>query len=276
MASEQRVADHYNHGELLAAIEAGLTRLGLSPETTSIEDLAPVDEFHVGGRKASSHFLDQLAIQPGMRILDIGCGLGGAARFAATTYDAHVVGIDLTPEFIAAGTALCRWVGLDDRVTLHQGSALDMPFADQTFDGAYMMHVGMNIAAKPDLFAEAHRVLAPGARFGVYDIMRTGDGNLAYPVPWAASPDTSWVATPDSYKAALEQAGFRIVAELDRREFALDYFRTVRETNKAQGGPPPLGLHTLMQHSTAEKTGNLVANITNGLVAPVELITVRE
>lgn len=275
MKIEQQVASHYRHGELIEAIKAGLLELGLSPDTATIHDLGPVDEFHIGGRIASTHFLDQLSLRADMHILDVGCGLGGGARFTAATYDAHVTGIDLTPEYVETGQVLCDWVGLADRVTLQQGSALSMPFSDNTFDGAYMMHVGMNIEAKGDLFAEVRRTLAPNAKFGIYDIMRTGDGDLTYPVPWAASGDTSWLAEQSEYEQALDEAGFDIVNTTSRRHFALEFFRRTKEANEARGGLPPLGLHTLMKNTTAEKVGNMVANIANGMIAPIELIAVK-
>ncbi len=275
MTIEQQVAAHYRHGGLVNAIENGLAALGLSPETATIHDLGPVDEFHIGGRIASSHFLDQLGIRANTKILDIGCGLGGGARFTAATYDALVTGIDLTSEYVDTGKVLCDWVGLADRVTLQQGSALSMPFADDSFDGAYMMHVGMNIEAKGKLFAEVHRTLASGAKFGIYDIMQTNVGDLTYPVPWAASPETSWLAEPTQYKHALADAGFDMVIENNRRDFALEFFNGIKASNTARGGPPALGLHTLMQNTTAEKVGNMIANITAGVIAPVELIAVK-
>lgn len=275
MTHNQQVSEHYQHGGLLPAIEAGLTKLGLTPQTATIHDLAPVDEFHIGGRAASAHLLDQLAISADMNMLDIGCGLGGGARFTAATYGAHVTGIDLTQEYVETGQALCGWVGLSDRVNLQQGSALSMPFADGAFDGAYMMHVGMNIEAKHALFAEVHRVLAPGASVSVYDIMQTSNDDPTYPVPWATSQSTSWLGAPADYKRALEAAGFSIGVENNRRDFALDFFQQTRASNKANGGPPPLGLHTLMQHSTAEKIGNMFASISSGCIAPVELIAVK-
>lgn len=275
MTTNHEVTEHYNHGGLLSAIEVGLAKLGLTPETATIHDLAPVDEFHIGGRAASTHLLDQLSIRADMRILDIGCGLGGGARFTAATYDAHVTGIDLTSEYVDVGQTLCRWVGLADRVNLQQGSALSMPIAGGVFDGAYMMHVGMNIEAKDQLFAEIYRVLAPGAHIGIYDIMRIGSDDPTYHVPWAASPSTSWLVDPSGYKRALESAGLSIVAENNRCDFALEFFRKTRDANKANNGPPPLGLHTLMQHNAAERVGNMVASLSAGDIAPVEIVAVK-
>ena len=275
MTNEKQIAAHYRHGGLLEAIRLGLDELGLSPDAVTIDDLGPVDEFHIGGRRASAHFLDQLGIRADMKVLDIGCGLGGGARFTAATYGAHVTGIDLTPEYIEAGQALCGWCGLTERVTLREGSALSMPFPDGHFDSGYMMHVGMNIEAKSDLFSEAHRVLAPHSKFGVYDIMRTGGATLIYPVPWAADGDTSWLAEPADYRQALSDAGFDIVTESSRRDFALEFFRGVQQANEKNGSLPPLGLHTLMGGATTEKVGNMVANISAGTIAPFEIIVAK-
>ena len=196
-AAQADVSEHYTHGNLLEAIRAGLASLGKTPGNLTADDLASVDEFHIGGRQASMDFLDQLGFAPDMHILDVGCGLGGAARFAAFRYGSRITGIDLTPEYIATGNTLCDWVGLRPRVLLHEGNALAMPFGDGAFDGAYMLHAGMNIADKDKLAADVSRVLRSGSLFGVYDIMRTGRGDLAYPVPWASSAGLSQVAEPE-------------------------------------------------------------------------------
>ena len=76
-------------------------------------------------------------------------------------------------------------MGLEGAVSYQQGSALALPFAAEIFDGSYMMHVGMNIEEKATLFAKVRRVLKPAGVFGIYDVMREGDGDLSFPVPWA-------------------------------------------------------------------------------------------
>jgi hypothetical protein len=135
-----------------------------------------------------------------------------------------------------------------------------------------MLHVGMNIEDKEKLAAELARVLRPGALFGIYDVMGTGRGELAYPVPWATAADLSAVAEPERYKKALQDAGFTVIAERNRRDFALAFFAELRSKTAAAGGPPPLGLHVLMGKSTPEKVQNMIDNISKGLIAPVELI----
>jgi len=269
---QDAVADHYTHGALLAAIREGLEKLGKTPETVTIDDLGPIDEFHIGGRKASEDFLGQLELGPVTHVLDVGCGLGGGSRFVAGRFGSRVTGIDLTIEFVETGRALCDWVGFGDLIELHQGSALDLPFEDGGFDAAYMMHVGMNIADKDRLFGEVARVLKTGGTFGIYDVMRTGEGDLAFPVPWAMSGDTSALTTPDQYRSALEGAGFTVSAERNRKDFALEFFAELSAKAAAAEGPPPLGLHILMGETRAEKVKNMVGNISAGLIAPVELI----
>ena len=154
-------------------------------------------------------------------------------------------------------------------------SALDMPFANGAFDFAYMMHVGMNIADKPALFAEVHRVLRPGGKFGIYDVMAQNDEAIDFPVPWATTSDTSALATPEAYGDALRSAGFAIEAERNRRDFALAFFEQLKARTAAAGGPPPLGLHVLMGETAPAKIGNMIANIEAGRIAPVELIAAK-
>jgi SAM-dependent methyltransferase len=272
MVDSKNVSHHYTHGNLTEAIIAALSDLGSSPEEVSIDDLAPVDEFHIGGRPASIEFLGQLEFSADYHVLDVGCGLGGPARFAADRYGCRLTGIDLTAEYIETGRTMTDWVGLGERVSFQQGSALAMPFEDSSFSGGYMLHVGMNIADKATLFSEVYRVLEAGAKFGVYDVMRTGDGDLSYPVPWATTSETSAVAGPEEYKSHLQSAGFGIVAERNRREFALDFFARLRARAQTAGGPPALGLHILMGRNTPDKVENMIANISAGRIAPVEII----
>ena len=272
MSYDRSVSDHYLHGNLLNAIEAALPALGKTTETVTIEDLAAIDEFHIGGRLATDNLFEQLNFAEQGCLLDVGCGLGGSARYVATKYKNRVVGIDLTPEYIETGKALCCWLNLDKNITLEQGSALSMPFQNNVFDGGYMLHVGMNIDDKAALFAEIFRVLKPGSTFGIYDVMRQQDGELIYPLPWATESSTCKLSTSAQYKQALSDVGFDILKENNRRNFSLDFFKRLREKTKTNEGLPPLGLHILMQESATNKIENMIDNIANDVIAPVEII----
>ena len=275
MSVEAEVADHYGGGELLRAIAAGVEAIGKTPDTVSLADLAPADEFHIGGRPATTELGERLGISADMELLDLGCGIGGASRFFASTFGCLVTGLDLTPDYIEVARSLTEWTGLEDGVQYEIGSVLDMPFDDATFDCATQLHLGMNIADKPALFAEVHRVLRPGGRFGVYDILRLEDAAISYPVPWAASASTSFVEDLPAYRDALEGAGFVVMEERDRREFALEFFETLRDRMQERGGPPPLGLHLVMGSDAAQKISNMVDAVAAGTVAPVEIIAQR-
>ena len=270
-AYENSVAAHYSFGGLLDRIERALAEVGKSAETITIQELAPIDEFHVGGRTATQHLLDQLNLSEDTHLLDVGCGVGGLARVVASQYASRVTGLDLTPEFVEVGNTLCGWVGLDHRINLQQGSALMLPFEADTFDGATLLHVGMNIEDKAKLFAEIYRVLRPGAFLALYDIMQTSDEALAYPVPWAMDESTSKVATPEQYADAIRQAGFAEPTIDNRRDFALVSFQQAR----AQSGQSPLSLKIVMQANAGDKVRNLAANIARGRLAPVEMIAYK-
>ena len=272
MPDRKTVATHYASNELLHRIEAGIQQLGLTRCSVSVEDLGPVDEFHIGGRIATERFLKAIALSGNDHVLDIGCGLGGASRFAAQNFDCQVTGIDLTDEYISAGRKLCGWVGLEARIRLEQGDATNMPFPDNEFDKAYMLHVGMNIADKAALFSEVRRVLKPGGVFGVYDIMQIGPGDVTYPMPWATTEKGSALGSPDEYRNALQVAGFTVLSEKSRLDFAREFFAEMQSRSAAAGGPPPLGLHILMGKDAPMKLGNMISEISLKRIAPVELI----
>ena len=276
MPRKSLVTTHYTRGDLLTRIQAALGQLGKDPDTVTIDDLGPVDEFHVGGRLATQQFLDRLDIAPNQHVLDVGCGLGGASRFAANRYGCGVSGVDLTSEYVTVGNTINQWVGLEEKITLREGDALAMPFESEAFDRAYLMHVGMNISDKERLARELYRLVKSGGKVGIYDIMRMGDGELEFPLPWATSSEGSALATPDEYIQVLKSAGFGAVTILDRREFALDFFAQVRQKLKGSPNPPALGLHLVMGQEAPTKIKNLVGNIARGAVAPVELIATKE
>jgi ubiquinone/menaquinone biosynthesis C-methylase UbiE len=269
---EQRVARHYGQSDLERKILEALVVSGKDLERLAPSDLSPVDEFQTGGRQATIDLAAQIDLTPDMHILDIGCGIGGPSRYFAEAHGCRVTGIDLTEDYVRTADALARHVGLAGRVSYRPASALALPFEHETFDGAYMMHVGMNIEDKPALFVEARRVLKSGAVFVIYDLMRTGAGELRFPVHWAASAETSFVASAAEYRQALAAAGFEIRSERDRSEFARRVFREAQARAAESGGPPALGVHILMKSDVAQKLANVIANVEDGLIAPVELI----
>lgn len=254
------VRGHYGTGDLGEAILRALAHAGTDTAGLGPADLFPVDQLHAGGAPATKHLLDRLDADPGSRLLDVGCGIGGTARMAAMA-GAEVTGIDLTPEFIEAATALTEQVGLSDRATFVAKAGESLPQGDDSFDVAVMVHVGMNIPDKERVFAQVHRVLTPGGRFALYEQMRTGPGELTYPLPWAEDERSSFVESPEEYTAHLEAAGFTI--------------EEVEDYTAATLGPPPSGPLSPMAvfgPAFAERVGNNVAATRAGLLGAIVMI----
>jgi SAM-dependent methyltransferase len=275
MSTEAAVAGHYGRGRLEELILEAVAREGKDPAKLTAVDLAAVDEFHVGGLEATQELAAQMELRAGLRLLDVGSGLGGPARYFAAEHGCAVTGIDLTEEFVRVATNLTERTKLDGLAEFRHGSALELPFDASTFDGAYMIHVGMNIADKAGVFREVRRVLKAGGLFTIFDIVRsgngrTGDGAIRYPVPWALSEETSFVGTVKEYRDALQGAGFRVEHERGRGAFSIAFTERMM-TRMAQGGPSALGLHLLMGEKTPVMIGNVLAAMKEGMVEPVEL-----
>ena len=272
MTLQDEVARHYTTSGLLDRIDAALKQAGADPAHPTFDDLSPVDEFHTGGIEATTHLIDQLEISSDSIVVDLGCGLGGTARHIVHRYGATVHGVDLTRAFVEVGRVLNDRLGLGERITLEVGDATDPPFADASADLVVMMHVGMNVADKPAIFAQAARLLRPGGRFALFDVMRDeGDEPLVFPLPWSGEPAISHVEPPSVYRRAAQAAGFEEMHEARRRAFALDFFARLRE-RIAAAGPPPLGIHLLMGDTASEKIANYVANVEAHRIAPIEMI----
>ncbi|MCW2849666.1 MAG: SAM-dependent methyltransferase [Marmoricola sp.] len=260
MDVRELVRGHYGHGNLGDAILSVLAEAGTDLDALGPADLVAVDQLHAGGAAATKHVLERLELEPGQRLLDVGCGIGGTSRMAAMA-GADVTGIDLTPEFVEAATQLTARVGLGDRARFVTTPGESLPFDDGSYDVAVMVHVGMNIPDKAAVFAEVHRVLAPAGTFAIYEQMRTGPGDLPYPLPWAEDERSSFVESAQDYIAQLEGAGFTV-------EVVDDY-------TAATLGPPPAGPLSpvaVFGPVFAQRVGNNVAATRAGLLGAIVLV----
>ena len=270
---EHAVARHYGRGDIAGRILEALKASGIDTDRLRPADLAPVDEFHIGGRAASEQVLARLGLNQDQHVLDIGCGIGGTTRYMAHAYGCRVTGIDLTPEFIDAAVTLSKRTGLAEKVHFQVASALALPFDDASFDAAITFHVAMNITDRPTLYAEAARVLKPEALVCVYDVMRGATGAVRYPAPWAETAETSHLTTPDETQALLEQAGFRIEDVEDRTAAGIAFFR--ERLSASADGPPPLGTHLLLGPGARVMFENVLKGMEEGALAPVAMIARR-
>ncbi|MEM5516120.1 methyltransferase domain-containing protein [Henriciella sp. AS95] len=253
------VSDHYNSIDLLSRIERALGTIDRTPDTVTIEEIAPLEEFHIGARAATAALIPKLELKSSHRALDVGCATGGVSRYAANRYGCAVDGVDLTATFIEAGKTISSWLNLTSKVRLHHRNAAETDFEDDTFDCAWMFHVGMNIEHKGELFSEVKRVVKPGGRFLIYDIMRGRDAStpLRFPMPWASEGSISFVEPVETYEDGLEAAGFAIHSSVPQSDIAGAFFeRLAEQTGKK---PSAISTATLMGDGAGEKSANLLA-----------------
>jgi ubiquinone/menaquinone biosynthesis C-methylase UbiE len=258
--SAQAVADHYKRRALGDVILAALTAAGKDIEHLTPDDLAPVDEFHSGGRNATVRLAQLAQINGSERVLDVGCGIGGPSRYLASRFGCVVTGLDLTAEFVALAGMLAQRTRLSDKVTYRRGDALDLPFADASFDLVWSQNAAMNIADRDRLYAGMHRVLTPAGRLALQEIAAGPGGEPFYPTPWASDKSISFLLTPQSTRAALERVGFRVVAWQDTTEEALQQ-QVARTKALETESLPPLGLHILIGEAFPTVTKNMLRNL---------------
>jgi SAM-dependent methyltransferase len=248
IGSSTNVREHYSAAGFTGRIQSALAAIAPEGQTLTVAQLAPLDQFHLRGILATSELASAVGIEPSTRVLDLGCGIGGPARYLAARFGCRVSGVDLSPDFIEAATYLTERCGLSDRVAFQVGDALHLPFEDAAFDAVFLQHTA--------LYAEVRRVLAPGGRLATYDLVR-GEGEVVYPVPWAQDASTSFLLSEADTRTAVEQAGLRALLWIDDTDPVLDWFKAVL------AGPPPsapnLGL--VMGADFAAVTANLVRNI---------------
>ncbi len=274
MSVADDVARHYARDAIADRVLAALRAEAGDDVAITPDTLAPLDHFHGRGVRATADLLALLGPRPGEQVLDIGCGIGGPARWIAARAGCQVTGVDLTPAFCAAAVALTAAAGLADRVRILEGSALDLKLPDGSFDRAYSQNVAMNIADKPRFYAEARRVLRPGGVFVLSTLAAGPAGPPRYPVPWAAGPETSFLATPEATRADLEAAGFEVLSFHDTTATVHAFHAEMRARAKA-GDPPRLGMAVLVGAEMAERQRNSARGIAEGSLLALEILVRR-
>ena len=268
------VSEHYTVCDLGNRILSALKAAGKDLDALTVDDLAPVDEFHIRGRTATDELVQWVEVQPGHVLLDVGCGLGGTSRYLAATVGCDVVGLDLTEEYCRVAEMLSARVGLADQTVFRQGSALALPFGDRHFDVVWTEHVQMNIADKAGFYSEIARVLKPGGRLAFHDIFAGVNDRVQFPVPWAADASISHLIGITQLQALMSDSGFACVRWEDKTAASVAFFQSVLERVRTQGWMPR-GLHLLMGDDAVDKFATVLRNLEKESVRVVQAVMKR-
>jgi ubiquinone/menaquinone biosynthesis C-methylase UbiE len=259
------VSDHYGRADLLEAIIAGLRDAGVDHDALPPDDLAGVDQFHIGGKAATLDLARRAGLQGTARVLDVGGGIGGTARTLAAEYGCAVTVLDLTEEYCRVGERLTELTRQSDRVAFRHGSAVAMPFADASFDVAWTQHSSMNIAEKERLYAEVYRVLRPGGTLVLHEVLAGPRQPVHFPVPWATEPSISFLRPPDEIRAIIGRLGFTEREWTDTSQEARAWFRAGRAPTRR-----PIGLHLLLGATYSQTRENQLRNLDEGRIVVIE------
>lgn len=259
---QTNVEQHYTIPNLPNVILETLKKVKNNPEKYTPEDLKTFDEFHLQGLQATLDLAGKISLQPDMSVLDLGSGLGGPARTLASKYNCMVSGIELVAEYYKSAQMLSELVNLNKSTKFYHGSALDLPFADRSFDVVWTQHMTMNIQDKKKLFSEAYRVLKPNGKLAIYEIIagEAFGGNFFYPVPWAGSPAINFLSKTNEFIATITSSGFKQISVQNVTEKCANWIANVKKA-AASNDPNPLGLNLIAGSDFGLKVGNILENI---------------
>ncbi len=254
------IEQHYSREYLFENILANLERQGVERNAVTRASLAPMDEFHLRGLAATRELAEAAMLTAGMKVLDVGCGIGGPCRLLADEYGCIATGIDITREYIRTATLLSGLVGLQDRTHFIRASALNLPFPDDTFDMVWTQHVQMNIEDKRKFYTEIYRVLKPGGRFAYYDIFTLKKNDILFPVPWADTPALSFLITREEARNILTGLGLVPIQLTNQTQPAIQFLQEMLERMKTDNSKP-VGLRLLIGALLPQKFQNLYRNL---------------
>ncbi|HZH51511.1 MAG TPA: methyltransferase domain-containing protein [Microvirga sp.] len=269
------VRENYGSPDIIDRVLAAVAEAGHRTDRLAAEMLYPFDQLHGRELTATREHVGRLRLSPGMHVLDVGCGIGGPARYMAETYDVVVTGIDVTPEFVDTANELTRRCGLDERASFMQADALEMPFEDSSFDAALCLYVGMNVVDKAQLCREIRRVLKPGGHVVWSEAALGPIGPVRFPVPWARFPSASFLVPPQVLQQTFTKSGFHIIDFVDETE----RFITPAQQPGAETSSSPLAQQVANQvvlgNDFMERRQNFVRNLTEGRLVSILIEAVK-
>ena len=199
---------YWSRPQLAETLLNAVSASGLDLRTATPEALAPLDQFHGGSKEATRALARQAEVRAGMRVLDVGGGLGGPARMLAVEYGAQVTVLDLTADYLRTGALLTARMGLTEQVRFCHGHAFNLPFPDGSFDCVWTQNSGMQIADKVRLYREFFRVLRPAGHLAQLEPVAGPVQPPYFPLMWASTAAGSHLLTAEALREVILATGF--------------------------------------------------------------------
>ncbi|CZT12441.1 probable DELTA(24)-STEROL C-METHYLTRANSFERASE (ERG6) [Rhynchosporium agropyri] len=136
---------------------------------------APHESFHQAIARHEHYLASTMGLKSGMRVLDVGCGVGGPAREIARFADCHVTGLNINDYQIKRATRAAALCGMSNQLKFVKGDFMHLPFPDNSFDAVYAIEATCHAPSLAECYAEIFRVLKPGGIFGNYEWLMTPD-----------------------------------------------------------------------------------------------------
>ncbi|MCL7928786.1 class I SAM-dependent methyltransferase [Halomonas llamarensis] len=241
------------------------------PSGPTCFELAPLDQLHIGGVKASARLIGLLNAETHPRVLDIGAGAGGLMRQAAEL-GFVLVGLDITHGFNRLNQGLSELSGLEQRAQCVTGDAAHLPFATASMDAVLFQHSFLNMPDGPAVLSECRRVLRPDGKLVMHEVV-SGPNALAmrYPVPWASDAAHSHLESADSLKAQLHKAGFYLNHFSDWSKDALVWRKRQRKKETQTQHRALLSPQLVFGERFLTMGKSLVANLADEAIKVVEI-----
>ena len=264
----------YGHPDLGEKLLVALHDAGKDIDALKRDDIAAFEEIHIRGRDATRDLARLAQLREGMKVLDVGCGIGGPARTLAAEFGCEVTGIDITENYCRAAEMLTACLGLDESITIHQGNALDIPFDDEMFDVVWMQHMNMNVEDKDRLFSEVRRVLCPEGCLALHEIVAGAESPPYFPVPWASEPSISHLVAPANLHQLILNSGFEERHWVDDTQTCIEWYQAFFAA-RTPGAPPPIGFELVIGSDFPEKGKNVVRNLEDRRIAVYQAVFER-
>ena len=266
-----KVHEFWTRGNLKERVKIALKKANLNKKSLKIEDLHPIDQYHARGIEATKELAEKLKVDKSHKIIDIGCGLGGPARYFAKHFQCKVTGVDITPSFIEIGNDFNKRTNMDHKVTLKVSDGDTLPFNNDEFDGAISQHVTMNVKNRELFFSEIYRVIKINSFFAFSEHGLGPKGNPTFPLPWADNEDMNFLKTADSTIEILKKIGFKNIALVETGEKYMQGYQKILKRNK-KTKVPIMGMHVIGGPTMFERQKNSLLAIKEKRTFPFEII----